>query len=94
MKSVSRSRLEVIRLAHPNARLTQRDGVEVVIIPTYDIETDTAGEIMLAVHEDQHQGKPQPGEIRVGPTGNEFKVVDPPGTSPTIRKGPKADFGN
>lgn len=85
MKSVSRSRLEVIRLAHPNARLTQRDGVEVVIIPTYDIETDTAGETMLAVRDDQPEGKPQPGEIRTGPTGNTFQIVNPP---IPVRKGP------
>lgn len=87
MRSVPRSRLEVIRLAHPNARETIRDGKPVIIIPTYDIETDTEGEIILAIHDDPPDRKPQPGDIMRDPkTGAEFQIMDPAALMP-IRKG-------
>ena len=89
MRSVPRSRLEVIRLAHPNARITIRDGKEVVIIPTYDSDTDESGETILGVHDDIER-KPQIGDILTDPrTGATFEIKDPMSLIP-IRKGPKA----
>lgn len=94
MRTVSRSRVEVIRLAHPNARVTQRNGKEVILIPTYDIDTDTAGEIALAITDDPPDRKPQPGDIMRDPrTGAEFQIMDPAALIP-VRKGPKAEFGD
>ena len=68
-----------------------RDGVEVVVIPTYDINTDTDGEIILQVVEDRDR-KPQPGDILTDPnTGAQFKIIDPASLMP-VRKGPKAEW--
>lgn len=73
MKRVPRSRLDVIMLAHPNARV---DG-NICTIPTYDPETDTAGETKLELYDD-----PQPQKLAVGSvlqdpnTGNTFEIVD------------------
>ena len=70
-----------------------RGGVEVIIIPTYDIDNDTAGEIVLQVVEDRDR-PPQPGDILRNPrTGAEFKIIDPASLIP-VRKGPKAEFGD
>jgi len=70
-----------------------RNGVEVIVIPTYDIDTDTQGEMVLRVVEDR-EAKPQPGDILRNPhTGAEFKIIDPASLIP-VRKGPIADFGD
>ena len=90
-RSVPRSRLEFIRLAHPNARITERGGKQVVIIPTYDIETDTAGETILAIHDDPETRKPEPGDILTDIHGNTFQIMNPAHFVP-VRKGPKAEF--
>lgn len=90
-RSDPRSRLEVIRLAHPNARITIRDGKEVVIIPTYDIDTDESGEIILGIHGDPPDRKLEPGDILRDPkTGATFKIIDPTSLIP-IRKGPTSE---
>lgn len=90
MKTVPRSRFEVIRLAHPNARITQRDGAEVVVIPTYDVTTDTEGEIVLRIVEDREAG-PRIGDLMTDANGNTFKIVNPASLIP-VRKGPIAEF--
>jgi hypothetical protein len=90
MKTVPRSRFEVIRLAHPNARITQRDGAEVVIIPTYDVDTDTEGETVLRVVDDHQPPKPRIGELMYDQHGNPFKIVNPASLIP-VRKGPVAE---
>ena len=68
-----------------------RGGVEVIVIPTYDIDNDTSGEIVLQVVEDRDR-PPQPGDILRNPhTGAEFKIIDPASLIP-VRKGPIAKF--
>lgn len=90
MRTVPRSRFDHIRKAHPAAVMEFRDGAECIVIPTYDIDTDTAGEIILKVVEDRDR-KPQPGDILTDPnTGATFKIVDPASLIP-VRKGPIAD---
>lgn len=79
MKTVSQSRYEMIRLAHPNARIESRDGLEVVVIPTYDINTDTAGETVLRlIHDREINKKPEPGDVMRDAHGNLFMIVSPP----------------
>lgn len=49
MKKVTYARFEHYLLpACPNARIETRDGIEVVVIPTYDATNDIEGEV---VHE-------------------------------------------
>ena len=92
MRSVPRSRLEIIRMAHPNARVEEREGHECVVIPTYDITTDTAGESVLRLTEDRDIArKPQVGDIMQDKFGNTFKIVAPPDQI-IVREGPKASW--
>lgn len=91
MRTVPRSRFDIIKRTHPAATMLFRDGIEVIVIPTYNIDTDTQGEIVLHVVEDR-ETKPQPGDILRNPhTGAEFRIVDPASLIP-VRKGPNADF--
>lgn len=93
MRTVPRSRFDIIRKTHPAATMLYRDGAEVIVIPTYDINTDQAGEIVLQVVEDR-EAPPKPGDILRNPvTGAEFKIIDPMSLIP-VRKGPKAEFGD
>jgi hypothetical protein len=89
MRSIPRSRLDIIRLAYPNARIEYRDGYEVVVIPTYDPTTDAVGEIVLRLVADAPEGKPQVGETRRDSHGNTYTIVPPP--LPKVRTGPKTD---
>jgi hypothetical protein len=92
MKTVPRSRWPIIQKAHPNATMGFRDGVEVIAIPTYDPDTDVAGERLLQIIEDR-DGPLRPGDILADRFGNTFKIVDPASLIP-VRKGPGADFGD
>jgi hypothetical protein len=89
MRSVPRSRLDVIRLAHPNVRVEYRDGDETAVIPTYNPTTDVAGEIVLRLVDDAPEGKPQVGETRRDSHGNTYTIMPPP--LPNVRTGPKTD---
>ncbi len=59
MKEVPESRLEIIFRAHPHARIEERDGYRVVIIPQYDIDNDVSWETTLKLI-------PDPKETRMG----------------------------
>lgn len=87
MKTIPRSRFDFIKKVHPAADMALRDGVECVIIPTYDAETDTAGEIVLRIVNDPPENKPQPGDILRDKFGNVFEIKDPSFLIP-VRKGP------
>ena len=84
-------------LAHPNARV---DG-NTVSIPTYDPNTDTAGEIKLELYDDPPAHKLTVGTILEDPrNGNRFTIVDFDGTKVTgndpigikVRVGRRADW--
>lgn len=89
MRPVPRSRIAMIRLAHPNAHIAVRDGHEVIVIPTYDATTDEAGEIVRRIGDDPPEGKPQVGEIRRDVSGNTYQIMPPP--QPDVRQGPTSD---
>lgn len=91
MKSVPRSRFEFIKKVHPAADMALRDGVECVIIPTYNPETDATGEIVMRIVDDPPDRKPEPGDILRDKFGNVFEIKDPSFLIP-VRKGPKAEW--
>ncbi len=92
MRTVPRSRLEFILAAHPNAMVSEDETT--VTIPTYDIDTDTAGTVTLQIVDDPPNTKPQPGELRRDRFGNMFKIVDLGTVKFPIRKGPKAEWND
>lgn len=65
LNEVPESRLEVIFLTHPNARIEDRDGYRVVIIPEYDIARDVSWETTLKIVPD-----PKPTKFGILPTFN------------------------
>lgn len=94
MKTVTEAGLEAIQLACPNVRVEVRDGIEVVVIPTYDFDTDASGEKVLQLIRDipQERGRIQIGDVlRHTKTGSPFNIVDPLKAFLKLRKGPKAD---
>ena len=90
MRAVPRSRLDLIRLTNPGSSIETRDGAECVVIPTYDIDTDTQGETVLRIVDDV-TSKPKPGDLLTNlKTGAQFKIVDPAALLP-VRKGAKSE---
>lgn len=94
MKTVTEAGFEAIQLACPNARIETRDGIECVIVPTYDFDNDVSGEKVLHLVRDV---KGERGRIQIGDvlkhtkTGSPFNIVDPLKAFLKLRKGPKAD---
>lgn len=93
MREVSCDRYEIIKLAHPNARVEHRDGSDVVVIPTYDVATDTSGEqVLKLVANRDGTTKFQPGDVlHHTKTGKPFNIVDPLKAFLKLRRGPKSD---
>lgn len=94
MKTVTEAGFEAIQLACPNAKIEVRDGVEVVVIPTYDFDNDVSGEKVLQLVRDVkgERGRIQIGDVlRHTKTGSPFNIVDPLKAFLKLRKGPKAD---
>jgi len=94
MKTVTEAGLEAIQLACPNVRIETRNGEEIVVIPTYDFDTDTSGERVLKLIRDRKPEEPkfQAGDVlRHTKTGVPFNIVDPIARMLKLRKGPKAD---
>lgn len=94
VKTVTEAGFEAIKLAMPNVRLEIRDGEEIVVIPTYDFDTDTPGEKLLKLVRDdpKERGRIQIGDVlRHTKTGVPFNIVDPIKAFLKLRKGPKAD---
>lgn len=92
MKTVTEAGFEAIKLACPNAYNEFRNGEEVVVIPTYDFNTDESGEKVLKLVRDTEKPKFRPGdELRHSKTGVPFNIVDPFMRMLKLRKGPKAD---
>lgn len=90
MKEVPESRLEVIFLANPNARIEERDGQRVVIIPQYNIDNDVSWETTLKIVPDPKQtrfgilptfnvrsgAKFNPkGDAHVSPLGKLYRII-------------------
>lgn len=92
MKTISLAGYEHIRLSHPNAYLAERDGVQVAIVPTWNFDTDEAGEIVYRVVANDEQPKFKAGDtLRHTVTGALFEVVDPLAKMLKLRKGPTAN---
>ena len=90
MRKVTRSRVEIIQHATPHAYVEMRGDTEVLVIPTYDIDTDRTDEIVMAVIDDPKTG-PQPykpGDVHFTRDGKPFKIVGVSGAKPKVRKGP------
>jgi hypothetical protein len=93
VKTVSEAGLEAIQLAMPNVRVEFRDGIECVVIPTYDFDTDQSGEKVMQLVRDvpKETGRIQIGDVlRHTKTGSPFNIVDPLRAFLKLRKGPKA----
>ena len=95
MKTMTLDAYEMMRLSNPNARIEQRDGKEVVVVPTWDFENDTSGELVyLLDRSGASVPKFKPGdEIHNPKTGAKFNIVDPFKAFFKLRKGPNADNG-
>jgi hypothetical protein len=94
LKTVTEAGLEAIQTAMPNVKVEFRDGIECVVIPTYDWEHDTAGEKVLQLVRDvpKTTGRIQIGDVlRHTKTGSLMNVVDPLRAFLKLRKGPKAN---
>jgi len=95
VKTISIDAFETyIQPSHPNAHIERRDGVEVVVIPTWNFDTDEAGEIVYRLDRTRGQEGPKfkAGDVlRHTETGAEFEIVDPLAKMLKLRKGPKAD---
>ncbi len=59
MKEITEAALEHLLLAHPNAKVEQRDGVKIVRIPMYDATTDKS-------YFEERKIKPEPHTTRMG----------------------------
>ena len=94
MNTIARSRLDLVRLSHPQMIIEMRDGVECMVIPTYDFARDIAGEHVAQIVDDPPTTKPQVGETRQDvKTGAKFDIVSHPDATPDhlkIRKGRKS----
>lgn len=90
MKKVSYAAFEnYILPAHPNASVEVRDGAEVVVIPTWDFNTDAQGEYVYLLDRGSEEAKFKPGdELTHTETGAKFNVVDPLAAMMSLRKGP------
>ena len=65
-----------------------RDGVEVVVIPRWDFNTDEVTETVYELDRGEpEQPKFRVGEVLRGPTGDEFTIVDPLAAMMSLRKG-------
>lgn len=92
MKTVNEAGLEAIQLACPNVRIEVRNGEEIVVIPTYDFDTDTSGEKLLKLVREKDEPRFKVGDVlRHTKTGSPFNIVDPLKAFLKLRKGPKAD---
>lgn len=94
MKTVTEAGFEAIKLVMPNATIEIRNGEEIVVIPTYDFDTDVSGEKLLKLvrSEPEERGRIQIGDVlRHTKTGSPFNIVDPLKAFLKLRKGPKAD---
>lgn len=94
VKTVTEAGYEAIKLACPNVRLENRNGEEIVVIPTYDFDNDISGERLLKLVRDEPKegGRIQIGDVlRHTKTGVPFNIVDPLRAFLKLRKGPKAD---
>lgn len=92
MKTVTLAGFENIKRACPNARIETRDGIEVVVIPTYDFDQDISGENVLRLIRPEGEPKFKPGdELRHTKTGSPFNIVDPLVRMLKLRRGRKAD---
>lgn len=83
-----------IQPSHPNARIERRGDIEVVVIPTWNFDTDEAGEIVYRLDRRRTEDEPKfkAGDVlRHTETGAEFEIVDPLARMLKLRKGPKAD---
>lgn len=92
MKTMTEARFKIVKLACPNATIESRDGEEVVVIPTYDIESDSVGESLFKLIRDvEPEAKFKPGDtLTHTKTGTLFDIVDPFRAFLKLRKGPKA----
>ncbi|CAA2139579.1 hypothetical protein [Hyphomicrobium sp. ghe19] len=92
MKTITPERFEIIKLSHPNAEIQIRNGVEVAVIPTYDANNDTIGEVVMKLDREGVTPKLKPGDvIQHTKNGSFMDIVDPFTKFLKIRKGPKAD---
>lgn len=93
MNEITEAALEHLLLAHPNAKVVEKDGMKIVRIPQYNVETDESYWIERKVKpEPKSASKFQPGDVlRHTKTGSPFNIVDPLVAFLRIRKGPKSD---
>ena len=69
--------------------IEMRDGVEVVVIPRWDFNTDEVTETVYELDRGEpEQPKFRVGDVMRGPTGDEFTIVDPLAAMMSLRKGP------
>ena len=95
MKTMTLDGFKMVKLSCPNAKIETRDGKEVVVVPTWDFNTDTHGEIVYLLDRGGETApKFKPGdELTHTKTGSKFNVVDPFKAFLKLRKGPNADNG-
>lgn len=92
MRTVTLARFEIIKQAHPNAHIETRDGVEYVVIPTYDFDHDVSGEQLLRLERGERAPSFKPGDtLRHTKTGSPFNIVDPFKAFLKLRKGRKTE---
>lgn len=91
MRTVTKSRFELIKRACPGASIETRDGVECAVIPTYDASTDTDGETVMRLVQDDRSFKI--GDIITDTNGNTFQIMNPAALIP-VRKGPITELGD
>ncbi len=73
MKQITETALTYLLAAHPNARLETRDGRKIVVIPTYDVDTDAIGTVEKEVIADPAEtpvGFVPVFNVRTGPVFN------------------------
>lgn len=64
MKKVTLTRFErYILPACPNARIETRDGIEVVVIPTYDATNDIEGEVVHELVREEGSTRTSKGDV-------------------------------
>ena len=90
MRTVTRSRVEIIKHGAPQAFVEMRNDIEVLVVPLYHIETDQTSEVVMKIVDDPKTG-PQPykpGDTHYTKDGQPFKIVGVSGARPKVRKGP------
>ena len=92
MKTMTFDGYEMMKLSNPNVRIEHGDGKEVVVVPTWDFDSDTPGEIVYLLDRgSKTEPKFQPGDqLTHTETGSKFNIVDPFKAFLKMRKGPKA----